>query len=367
MNNEGSAVINEDDDTSLLVVILDCNVYSWGNREKSLQDAISGIGNNGNNNNNNNNSNNNDNNNNNNNNVNKRLINTSKNNYIGFNKFLEHFMVFINAYLMLNQENQLAIICSKIGESSFVFPQSNIDQYQQEQQELEQRQLNENGELLPTPNKTIQGQILAKLQKLDLEIKHDQADILSSSFSASMSIALCYINRIKRETPTIKPRILVFNISPDVSSQYISVMNCIFSSQKQSIPVDSCILSQSDSTFLQQASHLTSGIYLKPQKQELLSQYLLTTFLLDTLSRKSLAYPTLKSVDYRASCFCHKRIVDIGYVCSVCLSIFCGHSSSCSTCGTKFSLKIDLRKQLNNNTTNTTNTTTSTSTINNKS
>ncbi|KAN0015507.1 hypothetical protein ACTFIU_008242 [Dictyostelium citrinum] len=364
MNNEASTVINEDDDTSLLVVILDCNVYSWGNREKSLQDAISGM---------------NDDNNDDGrynggiaigNNVNKRLVNTSKNNYIGFNKFLEHFMVFINAYLMLNQENQLAIICSKIGESSFIFPQSTTDQYQQEQLELERQQLlNENGEPLPTPNKTIQGQILDKLQKLDLEIKHDQTDVLSSSFSASMSMALCYINRIKRETPTIRPRILVFNISPDVSSQYISVMNCIFSSQKQSIPVDSCILSQLDSTFLQQASHLTSGIYLKPQKQELLSQYLLTTFLLDTLSRKSLAYPTLKSVDYRASCFCHKKIVDIGYVCSVCLSIFCGHSSSCSTCGTKFSLKIDLRKQLNNSNSNinsTPTTTSATSTVNNK-
>ncbi|KAN0035329.1 hypothetical protein ACTA71_004594 [Dictyostelium dimigraforme] len=366
MNNETSAVLNEDDDTSLLVVILDCNVYSWGNREKSLQDAISGM---------------NDDNNDDGrynggiaigNNVNKRLINTSKNNYIGFNKFLEHFMVFINAYLMLNQENQLSIICSKIGESSFIFPLSTTDQYQQEQEE---QQLNENGEPLPPVNKTIQGQILDKLQKLDLEIKDVHSDILSSSFSASMSMALCYINRIKRETPTIKPRIMVFNISPDVSSQYISVMNCIFSSQKQSIPVDSCILSQSDSTFLQQASHLTSGIYLKPQKQELLSQYLLTTFLLDTLSRKSLAYPTLRSVDYRASCFCHKKIVDIGYVCSVCLSIFCGHSSSCSTCGTKFSLKIDLRKQLNNgnsstptttSSTLTTTTTSSTSIVNNK-
>ncbi|KAK5577563.1 hypothetical protein RB653_002506 [Dictyostelium firmibasis] len=362
MNNEASAVLNEDDDTSLLVVILDCNVYSWGNREKSLQDAISGM---------------NDDNNDDRynggiaigNNINKRLANTSKTNYIGFNKFLEHFMVFVNAYLMLNQENQLGIICSKIGESSFVFPQTTVEQYQQEQEQLlQQQQLNENGEPLPpTANKTIQGQILDKLQKLDLEIKHEQSDVLSSSFSASMSMALCYINRIKRETPTIKPRILVFNISPDVSSQYISVMNCIFSSQKQSIPVDSCILSQLDSTFLQQASHLTSGIYLKPQKQELLSQYLLTTFLLDTLSRKSLAYPTLKSVDYRASCFCHKKIVDIGYVCSVCLSIFCGHSSSCSTCGTKFSLKIDLRKQSNINTNSTPlSTATTTSTVNNK-
>ncbi|EGC40332.1 hypothetical protein DICPUDRAFT_9126, partial [Dictyostelium purpureum] len=282
----------DEDDTSLLVIVLDCNIYSWGTSSPPL-------------------------------------INTSKNNYIGFSKFLEHVMVFINAYLMLNQENQIALISSKIGQSSFIFPET-VEQLEQEETQTENN----------IQNITLQSQILKRLQKINIEVNNDQQDIINSSFSAALSMALCYINRIRKESPNLKPRILVFNISPDVSSQYISVMNCIFSAQKQSIPVDSCILSQTDSTFLQQASHLTNGIYLKPHKQELLSQYLLTTFLLDTQSRKSLAYPNLKSVDYRASCFCHKKIVDIGFVCSVCLSIFCNHFSSCSTCGTKFSLKI---------------------------
>lgn len=32
-------------------------------------------------------------------------------------------------------------------------------------------------------------------------------------------------------------------------------------------------------------------------------------------------------------CFCHKKTIDMGYICSVCLSIFCKHHKKCSTCG----------------------------------
>lgn len=32
-------------------------------------------------------------------------------------------------------------------------------------------------------------------------------------------------------------------------------------------------------------------------------------------------------------CFCHKNTIDMGYICSVCLSIFCEHHKKCSTCG----------------------------------
>lgn len=136
-----------------------------------------------------------------------------------------------------------------------------------------------------------------------------------SMLSGALSLALCCtslsdfipllvtlsssadINRITKEVPDIKPRILNFTVSADVSSQYIPVMNCIFSAQKkvssllllfcplystflfvQAIPVDTCILSQMDSSFLQQASHITGGVYLKPPLQEGLLQYLLVCF-----------------------------------------------------------------------------------------
>ena len=44
------------------------------------------------------------------------------------------------------------------------------------------------------------------------------------------------------------------------------------------------------------------------------------TFLPPSSIRKVLAIPTQDKIDFRAACFCHKNIIDIGFVCSVCLS-----------------------------------------------
>jgi len=158
--------------------------------------------------------------------------------------------------------------------------------------------------------------------------------------SGALSLGLCYINRIVKENQHIRPRILVIQASPDTSAQYIPIMNCIFSAQRQGILLDSVVLSSDDSTFLQQASHLTGGIYLKPMHQNGLLQYLLSCLLADPYARKYLNLPTQSKVDYRASCFCHKRVIDIGFVCSVCLSIFCTLSPKCSTCGAKYWIRI---------------------------
>nr|POE46056.1 rna polymerase ii transcription factor b subunit 4 [Quercus suber] len=56
-----------------------------------------------------------------------------------------------------------------------------------------------------------------------------------------------------------------------------------------------------------------------------------TVFPTDLHSRTFLQLP--KSVD---ECFCHKKTIDMGYICSVSLSIFCKHHKKCSTCGSVF-------------------------------
>jgi len=43
-------------------------------------------------------------------------------------------------------------------------------------------------------------------------------------------------------------------------------------------------------------------------------------FLPSPAIRKIIAVPTHDKVDFRAACFCHKNTIDIGFVCSVCLS-----------------------------------------------
>ncbi len=45
--------------------------------------------------------------------------------------------------------------------------------------------------------------------------------------------------------------------------------------QRSEVVVDACMLASTDSTFLQQATHLTGGIYMRPKQRSALLQYLL--------------------------------------------------------------------------------------------
>jgi len=132
-------------------------------------------------------------------------------------------------------------------------------------------------------------------------------------------------------------QILCLQVSPDAPYQYISVMNSIFSAQRNGVPIDACVIGSQNSAFLQQASHITGGIYMKPPQPDGLFEYLMMIFATDLFSRRFLQLPRPAGVDFRASCFCHKKTIDMGFVCSVCLSIFCKHHQTCSTCGATFS------------------------------
>lgn len=145
---------------------------------------------------------------------------------------------------------------------------------------------------------------------------------------------------------SFKSRILILSVTQDASTQYIPMMNCIFAAQKKGITIDVCKLFGSDTVFLQQASYLTSGTYFRlsdadgkestTDMRSSLVQTLLTTYLPSRSMRGSMNLPTLEEIDFRAACFCHRRIVDIGYICSVCLSLFCQPRPFCLTCRSKF-------------------------------
>jgi len=128
-------------------------------------------------------------------------------------------------------------------------------------------------------------------------------------------------------------------VSPDLSTSYIPLMNSIFSAQKLKVTIDVCKIYGPDAVFLQQASHLTGGSYIYLDRRDAFLQHLIMTFLPSPSIRRILAVPTQDKIDFRAACFCHKTIVDVGFVCSVCLSIFCQPVPVCSTCRTKFPIK----------------------------
>lgn len=137
-------------------------------------------------------------------------------------------------------------------------------------------------------------------------------------------------------------RILVVTGSEDSAHQYMTYMNVFFSAQKEKVVIDICAL---DNTLvlLQQGCDITGGHYLKVPQVDGLLQYLLWIFLPDPSIRSKLALPPAIKVDYRAACFCHRELIDVGFVCSVCLSIFCKFSPICTTCSTVFKVPVPIK------------------------
>ncbi|KAL5746803.1 hypothetical protein ACOSQ2_024100 [Xanthoceras sorbifolium] len=243
-----------------------------------------------------------------------------------FSHFLSHMLAFLNAILTLNQLNQVVVIATGCNSCDYVYDSSKAT-----------IQNFGNGRM-PTLCATLL-QNLEEFMTRDEQLGKGEAEerIACSLLSGSLSMALCYIQRVFRSGSLHpQPRILCLQGSPDGPEQYVAIMNAIFSAQRSMVPIDSCYIGSQNSAFLQQASYITGGVHHKPQQLDGLFQYLLTIFATDLHSRNFLQLPKPVGVDFRASCFCHKSTIDMGYICSVCLSIFCTRHKKCSTCGSVF-------------------------------
>ena len=190
------------------------------------------------------------------------------------------------------------------------------------------------------PFALIENCLLASLR--DLISTTTEVDVASTSttqMAGALTLALSYINKAtvnySGNTNDSKPaatgiessevqsglqsRILVVSVSGDLAHQYIPIMNTTFAAQRLRIPIDILKLA-GDTVFLQQASDATKGIYMQLRNPQGFLQYLMMGFLPDQMSRNHLIAPTQEVVDFRAACFCHRKVVDVGFVCSICLS-----------------------------------------------
>ena len=184
-------------------------------------------------------------------------------------------------------------------------------------------------------------------------------------------------------TTGLLSRIMIISVSGGLAQQYIPVMNSIFACQRLGVPIDILALNRySEAEFLEQAADATGGVYIdlggqrenketgqangngqkKRQATKVagLLQTLMMAFLPDQSARKWLVGAgESEGVDFRAACFCHGRVVDLGWVCSICLSsefphltsfpfrcanamstVFCSplEDNTCLTCGTYLSM-----------------------------
>lgn len=290
---------------------------------------------------------------------------------------LANILVFINAHLASGNANKVAVIASHSHKTEFLYPKPPSTKSRPQQSTNEDVEMNDIGggdepHMAENSNKyrpfaIVENAILRNFAKLLDETNESHlAATPTSLIGGALSLALTHINKQTiLHAPTaasvesaslaaladsenshvdrvpLTSRILIISVSGDLANQYIPVMNSIFAAQRKRIPIDILKLA-GDTVLLQQASDATGGVYMKPERPEGLLQYLMMAFLPDATARASLVLPSAGGVDFRAACFCHRKVVDIGFVCSVCLSIFCSSDlphNLCLTCGSYLSLR----------------------------
>jgi len=229
--------------------------------------------------------------------------------------FAQHLVVYLRALWLLHVDNHVAVFAN-VGNASHFLGKMPMERSVEEEQE--------------------ESDVQVVLRRLREAVEGAQDERPSSGFASAFARALCYVHKSREQGAIQSPRILFLRLSADENAQYVSTMNSIFCAQKQKVVVDACLMGQDDSPFLQQAAYLTGGIYLRLSEPDGLLQYLMMAFATDLYSRQYFRMPKQRAVDFRASCFCHRRPVDVGHVCSVCLSIFCGSVPECTTCGARF-------------------------------
>ena len=228
--------------------------------------------------------------------------------------------------------------------------------------------------------------IITRLSKTIREMYADEnaAEHASKAWSEGFNLsgavgrALCYLNKhsllsndtvamrkqkdqtirnisaVQTEAQFLEGRILILKTTKENQKQYIDAMNSIFAAQKMAVPIDICNLGPSESVLLQQGADLTGGTYLFLKHPTIpLLPHLIWTFLAPVKLRGSKLMMSKQAivssmnadcnnsqvVDYRPSCFCHRRLIEVGYVCSTCMSVFCSFTPVCRTCMTTFKIK----------------------------
>lgn len=285
-----------------------------------------------------------------------------------------NLLVFINAHLACDYTNRVAVVASHYRHATWLYPtpaektsigadpddiddaevkrstetasDSSTSRYKYPHFAQVEHQISKNLKRLlsQTPTKDVKSSASTKMAgALTLALSHinretiayaeangtsrpEDADTAGKALPTDIAASNGGPSTANGGVPTgLQSRILVISVSPttDAAHQYIPLMNTIFACQRLHIPIDVAVLS-GHPVFLQQAADATGGVYMPITPPTGFLEYLLLAYLPDaTLRRKTLRTPSQVDVDFRAACFCHRKVIDVGYVCSVCLSIFC--------------------------------------------
>ena len=280
-----------------------------------------------------------------------------------------NILIFLNAHLAFSNSNQVAVLASHVNRAVWLYPSTSFATRSaaaaaaaaDASGDVEMADSASTDAVAASANKYppfahIETTVLASIRKLMAETSEADLEATTTQLSGALTLALCYVNKAsqalrsststadtaKQDTttpPPVKARILVISVSDSEPSQYIPTMNSVFAAAHSQVAIDTLSLS-GDPTFLQQACFNTNGTFIPASNPQGLLTYLMFGLIADTEARESLITPTNNRVDFRTACFCHGKVVDTGFVCSICLSTFCEPpaNAECLTCGSKLAL-----------------------------
>lgn len=287
---------------------------------------------------------------------------------------VKSLLVFLNGHLSLNNNNQVAFIASTPYKVSFMYPNPHAKDSPSEETDTTDEQPTLLGKGMYTQFRKVDNTILQEFNSCLEEMAKSDLQQASSKLSTALSLALSYTNRVMQLDQTIstttasaissatnisnkesntanggtnntgyqssktKSRILIVTPNDNDDIKYIPLMNGIFAAQKMKVPIDVAKLGVQNSSYLQQAADITNGVYLHIENPQGIIQVLSTAYFIEPSIRPSLILPTNSNINDRASCFITGKLVEIGYVCSVCLCVMSiiPASLKCPTCNCQF-------------------------------
>ena len=262
--------------------------------------------------------------------------------------YISHFCAFLRNFLLSRSRNNVCVVLFNTNRAHVAYP-CDVESI------VEARS---SGFIFQDPHTILAAELADMLRDAPMTTgatpsTFDSIRTIAAGSSPQLSQALtkciCIANKCmvaSRSQATalhvpVHSRILVLGPGGDFSGQYIEIMNASFAARRMHMKIDCISTGSAAAPMLEQLADVTDGLYLQIALDAIESQLPVTLALLcavDVHTRSFMAVPKPGSVGYKSSCVCHSKSIDIGFVCSRCLSVHCQVPQHCVQCAVRLVL-----------------------------
>lgn len=261
-----------------------------------------------------------------------------------FASFLDQIHLYITSYVTLDVENAISILALTGPNQSKWLVQS-----------VKSGNLPE----LEVQYKTFFNSLNAACLYESITHANDTESSLASDIARALGQSLCYINKKRCQnnllleskeknsttsnTYTDKILLVVPDMQFQIEQQYLNLINSAFCAKENLVSIDILItrknirlskntISQTQG-LLNQVSDLTGGVLHICEDMSQLYHILSLCFMMDKFDKNDILNSSNQTkVDYRTATFDTKKLVSMGFVCSICLGVFEKFYSICPMC-----------------------------------